>query len=283
MAEQTAPIATGTRRQRGELLRRISEWVDVPLSILGLVMLGLIVVEMLVELGPTASSRIAQAQTAIWAIFAANFVVEFAIAPSKLRYLKRNWLTVISVILPAFRAVRILRVARALRGIRLVRVLTTLNRGARSLGHIARRGQLGYLLLLTAAVTITAAAAVYFFERGTPDAPITSPGDALWWAATIVTTINSNLEVTTLESRIVGLLLRVFGVAIIGYLTATIAVYLLGDRAAAQQSGEAEIRQLRSEVTRLREVIETRLAAPAVAYEAVDDRADETGDAQRPG
>src|SRR5581483_8919291 len=62
-----------------------------------------------------------------------------ALAPSKLHYLKRNWLTAVAVVLPTLRAVRVLRVARALRGMSLLRLLTTLNRGSRALGHIVRR------------------------------------------------------------------------------------------------------------------------------------------------
>jgi voltage-gated potassium channel len=184
------------------------------------------------------------------------------LAPSKLRYFKNNWLTALSVVLPALRSVRLLRAARALRGLSLVRIVTTLNRGSKVLGHLAHRGQFGYVLLLTLVVTITAAAAVYYFERTEPGASIRTVGDALWWAASIITTISSPLEAVTLEGRVVALLLRIFALAVSGYLTAVVAVYLLGGM--ARPIGDTEertndFRQLHREIQRLERLIERRL------------------------
>ena len=75
------------------------------------------------------------------------------------------------MLLPAFRSVRLLRVARALRGISglsLLRLLTTLNRGGRALEHVARRGQLGYVLGLMLLVMAAGVAGAYSFEFGEP-------------------------------------------------------------------------------------------------------------------
>jgi voltage-gated potassium channel len=139
-------------------------------------------------------------------------------------------------------------------------MMTALDRGTRALGQIARRGQLGYVLLLTVVVTATAAAGAYYLERDEPGASIGTPVDALWWAATIVTTINSPLETVTFEGRVIGLLLRVFALAISGYLTATIAVYLLGrPQSTAEQAEASELAELRREVRRLGALLERRL------------------------
>jgi voltage-gated potassium channel len=258
--------------ERGELQHRLSAWLDVPLTVLALIMLALLVVEFTVDLSPTWSRRIEQVQLAIWVVFVAAFALELALAPSKLGYLRRNWLTAISVALPALRSLRLLRVARALRGLSLVRTVATLNRGTRALEHIVRKGQFGYVLLLTFLVTVTAAAGAYYFERDIPDAAIRTPGEALWWAATIVTTINSPLETVTLEGRVLALLLRVFGLAISGYLTATIAVYLLG-ATRRDETADLELRRLRLEVVRLQGLLERR----------VGQRVPETDDLPAPG
>jgi voltage-gated potassium channel len=53
--------------------------------------------------------------TVIWMIFIFDFVVEFILAPRKTAYLRRNWLTVISLLVPALRIFRIFRVMRLLR------------------------------------------------------------------------------------------------------------------------------------------------------------------------
>lgn len=219
---------TGLSMVRMELQERLARWLDAPLTALGLVMLALLVVEWTVDLAPTWASRFATIQGVIWGIFIIDFVAEITLAPNRLRYLRANWLTAIGVILPAFRAFRVFRVARALRGLNLVRFTTTLNRAARAAGHVAERGEMGYVLLLTVIVTAAAAAAVYFFERGIAASPIQTPWDSVWWAATIVTTINSPLEAVTLEGRLVALGLRIFALAFSGYLTAVIAVHLLG-------------------------------------------------------
>jgi voltage-gated potassium channel len=184
VSERSAEERLHDQRERGELEERLSGWADMPLAVLALIMLGLLLLELAVPLSPSWATRVAQAQTAIWVIFAAAFVIEFVLAPSKVRYLKKNWLTALSVVLPPLRSVRLLRAARALRGLSLVRIVTTLNRGTKVLGHVAHRGQFGYVLLLTLVVTVTSAAAAYYFERAEPGANIQTLGDALWWGAT---------------------------------------------------------------------------------------------------
>jgi voltage-gated potassium channel len=208
--------------------------------------------------------RVGQAETAIWAVFVVDFVLELALVPSKRAYLKRNWLTAVAVLLPTLRAVRVLRVAHALRSMSLLRTLTTLNRGTRALGHIVERGQLGYALVLTLLVTGSAAASAYYLEHDAPGAIIQTPGDALWWAATLVTTMNSSLEAVTFEGQVVSLLLQVFALGVSGYVTALIAVYLLGTpQPAKRPDDDADLRALRREVAELRAILAACLPPPA--------------------
>lgn len=89
-------------------------------------------------------------------------MLRLVIAPHKFSYLKSNWLTVIALIVPAFRilrivrVVRLLRVARAARGLRLLRVVTSLNRGMKAISASFGRRGFGY---------VTAALASYFIGR----------------------------------------------------------------------------------------------------------------------
>jgi voltage-gated potassium channel len=271
-----------SRRQRWELLQRLSDWLDAPLTALALLMLGLMVAELALPLTPGWARRVSQAETVIWALFVLDFLLELALAPSKVRYLKRNWLTAVSVVLPTLRAVRVLRVARALRSMSLLRLLTTLNRGSRALGHVVQRGQLGYVLLLTLLVVATAAAGAYYLEHDEPGALIRTPGDAIWWAATLVTTMNSSLETVTVEGQIVSLLLRVFALGVSGYVTAVIAVYLLGTpRQHQEQRTDAELAALRGEVAALRALVESRLPSSPAAPPARDSPVDANGRTER--
>ncbi|MBI4499256.1 MAG: ion transporter [Chloroflexi bacterium] len=241
-------------QRRQELQQRIAAWADIPLTVLALVMLALFVVELTVPLDPIWSARLGLAETAIWAVFVVDFVMEFALAPSKGRYLQQHWLAAISILLPAVRALRVLRFTRVVRSFTVVRLGTVLNRGIGAIGHVFERGEFGYVLLLAVAVTVTAAAGAYFLERGQPNATITSPGEALWWATTLMTTMGSNLEAVSVEARFIGLVLRVVALGISGYITATIAVYLLGVRSPGQRLPPQELeelRKLRRDVSRL--------------------------------
>jgi voltage-gated potassium channel len=238
-------------RERVELQRRIARWMDVPLTSLAFVMLGLVVAQFMAPLTPAWQARIGQVQTAIWAVFAIDFVVELVTAPSKTRYLRHNWLTALSVLLPAFRSLRVLRAAQAVRGLSLVRLVSVVNRGGRALEHIARRGQLGYVVGLSVLVMLAGAGGALYFETGADGATIHTPGDALWWAATLVTTINSPLSVVTVEGRIIGLLLRVFALGLSGYVTAVIVaqVFGVGQTAADNNASlRAELEALRREL-----------------------------------
>jgi voltage-gated potassium channel len=191
------------------------------------------------------------------------FVIEFSLAASKSRFLRRNWITVIALVIPALRilrvftALRVLRTARLARSVSIVRASTTVNRAARTVGDFLRVSQFAYALLLTALVTLVGAAGGYFLERGS-DSQIDSFGDALWWSSTIVTTINSPLEAVTVEGRVVGMLLRIFGVTIIGYITARLAVYFLGRDRRDADAQDRELRAVRDELARLREQLERR-------------------------
>lgn len=251
---------THTFAQRLRFQMKTTAWLDLGLSILALVLLALIVIELAVALPARWAARVAAAQVAIWVVFVAAFAFELAVAPDRKRYLRAHWLVALSLLIPALRifrvanALRVLRAGRALRALQLARVSTALRGGIRSLRDLVRASQFVYLVLLSVVLTATMAVAVLSFERTSDEANIRNLGDALWWSATTLTTVNSPLEPVTLEGRVLALGLRVFGLAVIGYLTARIAVYLLGSRAAepASDAGvEAEVRRLRGEVERL--------------------------------
>ena len=173
----------------------------------------------------------------IWVAFIAQFVVEFGAAPVKRVYLRKRWITAVSLALPALRLLRLVRIvrvarvarlARTARGIRLARLLGTLNRGMRVLSRGFRRRGLGYVVVLTALVAVTGAAGMYRFEldaeggAGFPDY-----GTALWWTAMLLTTMGSDYWPRTPEGRLLCLLLAVYAFAVFGYVTAAIAAYFV--------------------------------------------------------
>ena len=82
------------------------------------------------------------------------------------------------------------------------------------------------------------ALAVLDAERDAPGANITTAGDALWWAATTVTTVGygDRYPVTT-TGRFVAVALMVVGIAVVSALTAVIASWLIDN---VQDKPEAE-------------------------------------------
>src|SRR5690349_19880137 len=163
---------------------------------------------------------------AIWGLFALQFVVELVLAPRKAAYLRHNWLTALALVLPALRvvrALRALRLLRALRGARLVRVLGSVNRGMRALSRVMGRRGLGYVVTLTLIVNLLGAPGIYAFEHAVPGGAIDGFGTALWWTAMTLTTMGADYFPRTAEGRLLGLMLAVYGFAVFGYVTASIA------------------------------------------------------------
>lgn len=252
---------------RWELLEQVNRLTDRPLIALSFVWLGLLIVDFTTGLSPLLQG----VSTIIWALFVLDFLIEFFIAPSKLAYLRRNWLGAISLALPALLGLRILpalrlvRAARAARSLRLFRLITSLNRGMRALGKTLSRRGAGYIVALTAVVTVVGAAGMAVFESpvslatefGTApeaEAGLASYGEALWWTAMIMTTMGSEYWPRTPEGRILGWLLSLYAFAVFGYITAMISSFFIGqDRAEDEQPATgADLAALRAEIAALR-------------------------------
>jgi voltage-gated potassium channel len=251
-----APGKEALERERYELLQRLEEWLETPMLILAFVWLALLVVELTWGI----SSAFEIIGMIIWAIFILDFTVEFALAPRKIAYLKRNWLVAISLMIPALRIFRILRIFRMLRlarvgrGLRLVRVVSSLNRGMRALGASLRRRGFGYVLALTVLVVLAGAAGMYAFENEIADG-LNSYGEALWWTAMIMTTMGSQYWPQTFEGRLLCVFLSLYAFGVFGYVTATLATYFVGrdaENSKAELAGAKELADLRKELIALR-------------------------------
>jgi voltage-gated potassium channel len=219
------------RRERWKLTARLSRSLERPMLLLSFAWTVLLVVEFTSGLSP----RLQMINDVIWAAFVAQFGVEFLAAPQKRVYLRKRWVTALSLALPALRLLRLVRVARVARlaraapGVRLARLLGAINRGMRALAMgLGHRG-LGYLILLTMFVALIGAAGMYRFELDAASAPgFADYSDALWWTAMLLTTMGSDYWPRTAEGRVLCLLLAIYAFAVFGYATAAIAAYFVG-------------------------------------------------------
>jgi len=209
---------------------QIGHLAEIALTALSFVFLGLLVVEYALTLTPDQARWIELAGWIIWLIFAVDFIVRFALADTKTAYVRRNWLSVIALALPAFRIFRAAKAVRAVRSLRLARLVTGTNRGATALRRVVGFAGAGYAAVLTAVVWLLGSAGIVYLERGQPGATISTFPEALWWTATTLIQQGSEQNPKTAEGRVLAVLIMIFALAISGYLTAVLAAYLLGRR-----------------------------------------------------
>lgn len=262
---QNAPTPQQVDDERYELLEQLEDWLEAPVIALGFVWLALLVVELIWGLNPFLNALV----YFIWGVFVLDFALRLFLAPDKSDYLRANWLTALSLFIPALRVgrlVRLVRVLRATRSLRLVTVIGSLNRGMRALRNTMRRRGFGYVMLLTLVVNLVGAAGMFAFEQpaevqqagGAPgDGPpgLQTYGEALWWTAMIMTTLGSNYWPVTAEGRLLTLLLSLYAFAVFGYVTATLATYFIGRDAGSPESElQAELAALREEIRALRDI-----------------------------
>lgn len=246
-------------RQRLSLLNKVQKRLEMPMLVFSFIWLVLMIIDFTRGLSPFLNS----VSNLIWFLFVFDFLIEFALAPAKLKFLRRSWITLIALALPAFRLFRIFRAARVLRAtatvrtLRLARVITSLNRGMSALGKSLSRRGFGYIMWLTLFVLLAGAAGILSFEK--EHGPINDYGTAMWWTAMILTTMGTDYFPVTAEGRLLCLLLAVYGFAIFGYVTASVATYFVGRDAADLKggiAGQKSIAEMTEEISKLRKEIE---------------------------
>lgn len=266
--DAAAPVEEALKNERYELLRRLEDSLETPMLVLAFVWLALLVGELI--WGESLMFEVLG--TIIWVIFILDFAVAFVLAPHKIAYLKNNWLTALSLLVPALRlfrfsrVFRLFRLARMGRSLRLLRVVSSLNRGMRALGASLSRRGFGYVLALTVLVTFTGAAGMYAFENAAPGG-LKSYGEALWWTTMVLTTMGSQYWPQTIEGRVLCVFLALYAFAVFGYVTATLATFFIGRDAEddeAELAGARQLAALREEMIALREEIRRTTAANTV-------------------
>ena len=213
---------------RWETLRFWDELLERPLNVLSLVWLALLILDLVHGL-PTWTNTLSNV---IWGIFVADFVLSLVLAPHPIKYLKRNWLLAISLLLPAlrifraFRGLRFLRAARLARGTRLLQILTRVNRSLRTLQRTLRRRRFGFVMLATLLVVLAGSAGMQYFEGAGAGMPASAPKsywDWVYWTGMLLTSLGPEYWPITSEGRTLTFLLGLFGFTVFGYITASLA------------------------------------------------------------
>jgi voltage-gated potassium channel len=86
-------------QERYEFLHRLEDWLETPMLVLAFLWLALLIQELI----QGEIQLFLMVGTIIWLSFILDFAVKLILAPKKLAYLKSNWLTAISLLVPALR------------------------------------------------------------------------------------------------------------------------------------------------------------------------------------
>ncbi len=250
-----------TEDERWITLQELESWLEGPVIILGFVWLILLIIDLIWGLSPLLDAL----GLGIWAVFLIDFIIRLTLAPQRWKYLQRNWLTALSLAVPALRVfraarlVRILQANRALQGIQLVRVVGSVNRSMNALKAGMRRRGVEYVGVLTILVILAGAAGMYSFERETGSG-FSSYGEALWWTAMMMTTMGADYQPQSIEGRVLALLLAIYAFTIFGYVTAALAAFFIGRETPPTRDSPPgpTLEELKQEIAALRQEIHTR-------------------------
>jgi voltage-gated potassium channel len=152
----------------------------------------------------------------IWAVFAANLVIMLALVPDRKRWLIRNPMDVLIVVLTPPFLPATLKLARLLPIVRLVWLMVVANR----LRNIFSLQGLRYAALIVFTIVVGGGAVFVAVEHNQN----LSIWDGLWWAAETVTTVAyGDIYPTTALGRIVATVVMTAGIGFVALLTGALA------------------------------------------------------------
>jgi voltage-gated potassium channel len=202
--------------ERERLAERISRRMDGPVTVLGVVFLFVVLVETVSNPGEPIATALRVAGWALWAVFAAEFVLRMVIAPSTWGFLRRNWWQLLFLILPFLRFARIL--AR-LRLARMGRVLSSAVRTGRSAGR-RLSNRLGWLVAVTVIVVLASSQLLFEF------AGYDSYGAALH-AAALATITGQAFGRDSAVAQLLEVVLAVYSVVVFAALAGMLGAYFV--------------------------------------------------------
>jgi len=224
-------------RERGVEL--LAARLDTPMSVLGLLFL-LVVLGQNVAGSPEVQRAFTIAGWVLWVVFAAEFLLRLWLAPSRWRFLRRNWWQVAFLILPMLRFLRglaLLRLVRAGRVLRVVRaggVVSSAVRSSRSASRILS-SRLGWVGAVSAIVVL--ASSQLLFTLGHYEAY----GDALY-AAALATIAGESLGLDGGLPRVLDVALLTYSVGVFAALAGTLGAYFFdAQRLAGQPPARHEL------------------------------------------
>lgn len=229
--------------------RDLAEW---PLMATALVFLGAYAWQVIGRVEGSWADWLEAVMWVTWCVFVLDYAANLWLAEKRRQWFVRNLHELVIVALPFFRPLRLLR---------LVTLLSVLHR---TVGETLRGRVVTYVAASAALLVFVGALAVLDVEQWSPDAKITTFGDALWWATATITTVGyGDMYPVTPIGRLVATALMMSGIAVLGVVTASIASWLVQrveDTAesvaeAVEEPVRVEVAELVAEIALLRQEI----------------------------
>ena len=264
MAQETPP------------LRKPSNAYNIFILVLTVLSLAVMVV-MLLPISDATFKLLAVYDNLICVIFLIDFFLNLRGAGKKSDYFikERGWLDLLGsipslgLITNLTRFAGLLRLARLSRLARIMRLLRGENRKTLVKDILDNRSRYAAFLtiLLTILVLTVASVLVLQFESRSPDANITTGGDALWYAIVTITTVGyGDFYPVTAAGRITAMFIMFMGVGIIGALASLLASLLVGSSSSPEEEAaeaaapllavQEELKSVKEELAIVRQMLE---------------------------
>jgi voltage-gated potassium channel len=209
------------KRKTEAVLHRL----EIPWMVLGFVYLGIYAFQVIAEPPRGLYDTLEVVNSSIYAVFIVDLIVRAVLEGRALitmggliQFVKTHWLSILAVVLPAFRSLRVLRVVIVLRALEPY--------------LLSRSHKLGVITAVTIPLLLfTSAVSVLEAERGAEGANIVTFADAFWWSLVSVTTVGygDRFPVTD-EGRLIATFLLVVGIGLFGALTALLASWVMSEK-----------------------------------------------------
>lgn len=202
--------------EREHVAEDIAERLDAVMTALGIIFLLVVLGETLTADDEPLGRALFLAGWIIWGLFVAEFAARLVIAPSKPRFLAKNWWQVLFLVLPFLRFLRLLRLFRVARGGRVVSSAVRVGRSAAA----KLVGRVGWLAAITTIVIL--AASQLLFEFAGYDSYPDAFHDAAYSAVS-----GQPIGVDHALAQVLELVLALYAVIVFAFLAGTLGAYLL--------------------------------------------------------